>query len=764
MTKQISELRPDTDQRSIKTYHSSTGNTAERPLLSLEPVPESTASLRKKLKAKRRQQKQRERQRKQALRQKSKHRHRHSQPIAQPQPEFQVPAPEPKGALVAPSQAEPSPVRQRKRRISHRKTPFRWRPLRRLTLLLGVAGVACGGGWIALELNLPDTTHLATETQQRAGTLTLKSADGAILFQSGPASRRSVRIDQIPPQLQQAFIATEDRRFWEHDGIDGQGILRAMVTNVLSGELAEGGSTITQQLARMTYLNQERSILRKLKEARLSQKIEAKLSKAQILERYLNQVYLGSGAYGIADAAWVYFGKSLEQLNLQESATLAGLPAAPSLYSPLTNPKVALERRNLVLERMVRAHSITPAMAAIAKNQPIALNPKVPPNAQDQSPYFTAYLQQQLSDLLPDQVLKQGGLEIETTLNLKWQKAATSTIKDVVHHEGYAQRFDQAALVSIDPRNGEIKTMVGGSEFEQSQFNRVTQAQRQPGSTFKAFVYTAAIASGLSPHDGFLDAPFIVDGYQPNNYGHTYKGWISMAQALTKSANIPAVRVFMDVGFEPTIKLAHELGIQSSLKPYYSTALGANEVSLLELTRAYGTIAAHGHRTQPFGIRSIRNRQGKLLFQHQLSKKRVLDPSSAAIMTWMLQQVVTSGTGKPAQIGRPVAGKTGTSEQNRDLWFVGYIPQLVTGVWLGNDDNYPTIGSSTTAATTWARFMKQTTQDIPTQPFPSLPSLEGRKGSIVAKPFKPKRLRNLPMPRQEEPQSTEETVTTEAAN
>lgn len=747
MAKQISGIRPAVEPISPKVVPADTNSPKEQSSLYLEPVPESTASLRKKLKAKRRQQRQQERQRKRSLRQKSINNPRR---ISGPGTHSQHPSAEPVESLVVPTQLEKVPIRQPQKRVGCPKNLYRWRPLRRWALVLGLTGVACGSGWIALEMNLPDTTYLVTETQMRAGTLTLKSADGAILFQRGPASRRTVSIDLIPRPLQQAFIATEDRRFFAHDGIDGQGILRAVVTNVRSGELREGGSTITQQLARMTYLNQERSILRKLKEARLAQKIEGKLSKTQILERYLNQVYLGSGAYGVADAAWVYFGKSLDQLNLQESATLAGLPAAPSLYSPLRNPKLARERRNLVLERMVRADTITPEKAAKAKSSSIALNPKAPPNAQDQSPYFTAYLQQQLPELLPDEVLKQSGLEIETTLNLKWQKAAASTLKEVVYHEGYAQRFDQAALVSLDPRNGEIKTMMGGNEFEQSQFNRVTQAQRQPGSTFKAFVYTAAIASGFSPHDGFLDAPFIVDSYQPNNYGHTYKGWLSMNQALTKSANIPAVRVFMEVGFEPTIKLARELGIQSPLQPYYSTALGANEVSLLELTQAYGTLAAQGYRTQPYGIRSIRNRQGKVLFQHKPAKQRVLDASSAAIMTWMLQQVVTSGTGQPAQIGRPVAGKTGTSEYNRDLWFIGYIPQLVTGVWLGNDDNYPTTGSSATAAATWGQFMKQTVKDIPSQPFPALPKLTGRKGSIVAKPVKPKRLKNLPIPRQEE--------------
>jgi len=749
VTKQISEIRSaekaatssEQSRQSPRSIHP-INKAKKQSLAYLEPVPDSTDSLRKKLKAKRRQLEQQGKHQKQARRQQKQRTSRRSNPQIPLRP-ISTTETAVAGKLALPATPKQATARD-KIKISHG-----WRSFKRLAIVLGMTGVACGGGWIALEMSLPNTSYLVAETKMSGGTLTLKSADGAILSQSGPSSRRTVSIDQIPPQLQNAFVATEDRRFFKHEGIDGQGILRAMVTNVLSGQLVEGGSTITQQLARITYLSQERSILRKLKEARLSQKIETQLSKAEILERYLNQVYLGSGAYGVADAAWVYFGKSLDQLNLEESATLAGLPAAPSLYSPLLNPEVARERRNLVLERMVRTKSITTAAAAAAQKAPMALNAKLPPSAQDQSPYFSAYVQQQLPEILPEHVLSRGGITIETTLNLKWQKAATKTIKDVVYNDGYTQRFDQAALVSLDPRNGEIKTMVGGNEFEQSQFNRVTQARRQPGSTFKVFVYAAAIASGLSPHDGFQDAPFIVDGYQPKNYKHTYKGWMSMTQALAKSANVPAVRALINVGFKPTIKLAHELGIQSSMQSYYSTALGANEVTLMELTRAYGSIAAQGYRTQPHSIRSITNRQGKVLYQRRPTKKPVLDSSSAAITTWMLQQVVTSGTGQSAQIGRPVAGKTGTSENNRDLWFVGYIPQLVTGVWLGNDDNYPTEGTSATAAYAWKQFMKQAVVDVPVQKFPALPSLEGRKGSITAKPVRPQRLRNLPMPPQE---------------
>ena len=410
---------PSVDPRNIDQNH-------QRVPINLAPIPESTASLRQNLKEKRRQHKQREKQKKQAQRLKTKRKSHRPFPQRSRRQVFDISEKTVADQLAAPSSLQ--------RTVARQKSSDRWRSLKRLGVALGIVGVACGGGWIALEVSLPDTTQLASATSMRAGTLTLKSADGVILFQSGPASRQTVKIAQIPQQLQDAFIATEDRRFFEHDGIDGQGILRAMVTNVLSGELAEGGSTITQQLSRITYLDQERSILRKLKEARLSQKIEAKLSKPEILERYLNQVYLGSGAYGIADAAWVYFGKSLDQLNLQESATLAGLPAAPSLYSPLHSPKVAKERRDLVLDRMLRTRAITPQAAATAKKSPVVLNAKQSPSSQDHSPYFSAYVQDQLPRILSDKALKQGGLTIETTLNSKWQKAATTAIQNAVYH------------------------------------------------------------------------------------------------------------------------------------------------------------------------------------------------------------------------------------------------------------------------------------------------------------------------------------------
>jgi penicillin-binding protein 1A len=633
---------------------------------------------------------------------------------------------------------------------------------------LGITGglaILAGGSLIALDMSLPDTENMAYATAVRSGTVTFKALNGDIFFQSGPATRNYLKIADIPEKLQQAYLATEDRRFYEHRGVDVKGIARAVSSNILSRGIAEGGSTLTQQLARISYLNQERSILRKIREARLAQKIEEKLSKSEILERYLNQVYLGGGAYGVGDAAEVYFSKPVKDLKLGQMAVLAGLPAAPTLYSPSLNPETAKKRRNEVLDRMVRSKFITAAEAETAKQQDLEVKASSPPNLEDKAPYFSSYLKEQLSRMVPEANLKAGGITVETTLNLDWQKAATRVVEDTVYLDGYNQGFGQAALVSLEPQTGEIRAMVGGASFNESQFNRVTQALRQPGSTFKAFVYAAAIAAGMSPYDSVQDIPFSVDGYKPKNYSRNYSGWVTRSQALSQSLNIPAVRTLIEVGFDPMIQIAKGLGIQSKLDPFYSTALGGNEVTVLELTNAYGTLAAQGFRAQPHGIRRIFNRTGRVIYGASFQRQQALDSSTANIMNWMLQQVVDSGTGTPAQLNRPVAGKTGTSEQARDLWFVGYVPQLVTGVWLGNDDNYPTGGSSSTAAFVWREFMKQAVEDIPVQKFPELPQLEGRKASIKANPVKPNSMYNISpeeagekkeQPREEAPPPEEE--------
>ena len=626
-----------------------------------------------------------------------------------------------------------APPENTKKRISGR--PRFW---------IGLGVLSMGGGaliyglWIlqTLDKGLPNVNDLSAFN--RDGTLTIKAADNTILLQSGPATRDKLKLTEIPDLLAKAFIAIEDRRFYEHRGVDYQGIVRSIASNVMARDLVQGGSTITQQLARVVFLNQERSIKRKVREALLAQKIERELKKDQVLERYLNLVYLGSDAYGVGDAAWVFFSKTVDKLTLAEMATLAGLPPAPSEYSPLVNPNIAKQRRNIVLKQMQEAKVITESQAKEAMAEPMTVKPSAPKRFQVMAPYFASYIRKELPRYVSQDALESGGLTVETTVDLKWQKIAEKVIKDAIEVDGRRQGFEQAALVSIEAKTGEVKALVGGGNFNQSQFNRATQALRQPGSTFKGLVYAAAIGAGISPDNSYEDAPIIIDGYQPNNYGKKFSGWRSMSDALTSSVNVVAVKVLMDVGFEPAIKLAHDMGIKSKLNPTYSLALGASEVNLLELTNAYGTLASEGNFIEAHGITKVINQRGDVIYQADFKPKRVLDQDSAAITTWMLEGVVTGGTGGPAALGdRAVAGKTGTSEKVRDLWFIGYTPQIVTGVWLGNDDNYPTGGTSGTAAYNWRDFMSQAVKGMPVEKFPKLPKLEGRKGSIKAKPVQP---------------------------
>lgn len=609
-------------------------------------------------------------------------------------------------------------------------------------LSLGVGGslVGLSSAWVYLEKQLPEST-VDVVTYVRDNTLTIKAADGSILQQQGEATRERLKIKEIPNTLVEAFIAIEDRRFYSHDGADYQGILRAMISNLQAGSVVEGASTITQQLARIVFLDQDRKLIRKAKEIRLAQKIEQSLDKEQILERYLNLVYLGSGAYGVADAAWVYFSKKVNELTLPEMATLAGLPPAPSEYSPFRNKEIARKRRNIVLQEMLQTGYITPQQAKEAMASPLTVKPSPPKRLNRASHYFTEYIQQELPKILSPQVLEMGGLTVETTLNPKWQEIAEKVVQETVKENGRGQNFEQAAMVAIDPRNGQVKAMVGGKNFGGTQFNRTTQAKRQPGSTFKMFVYATAIASGISPYNSYEDAPLIIDGYTPKNFSAQHRGSMSIRDAMKSSINIVAVKVLLDVGWDPIIEIAQKMGIESKLYPSYSLALGASEVTMLELTGAYGTLATQGVHIKPHGIRRIFDRRGNLIYQANFKKEQVLDKDTAAIVTWLLQGVVNEGTGVAAQLNdRPVAGKTGTSDQARDLWFVGYIPQLAVSVWLGNDNNKPTWGSSGTAAATWRKFVSKAVEGMPVEKFPKLPNLYNRKPQIKRKPIKPRKI------------------------
>jgi penicillin-binding protein 1A len=603
-----------------------------------------------------------------------------------------------------------------------------------------VLGVDAGRRYLIRQL--PDAREV--KSFLRPGTLTILSTDGYVLQKIGPATREKLRLQQIPPMLQKAFLAAEDRRFYQHGGIDYWGIVRASYRNLLSRGVVEGASTITQQLARIVFLNQEKTLGRKLQEALMAQKLEDQLSKTEILENYLNLVYLGSGAYGVADAAWVYFSKPVQDLSLGEMATIAGLPPAPSLYSPLVNPQFAKERRNLVLQRMGEAGFISSAQLAAAEQEPLKLKPGFPKYSQSLAPYFTSYVRQELPKYVSPEALEYGGLTLKTTLYYSWQKLADRIMK-----ESLGGSVSEGALTAIEPQTGAIRTMVGGADFGDSQFNRAVQAQRQPGSTFKMFVYAAAIASGISPEKTYVDEPIRIGSYAPKNYGNRYRGPMSMTQALTNSVNIVAIKILRDVGFHPVIDLARRMGIRSRLEPFYSLALGSLEVNLLELTGAYGALANQGRFVPPHPIASIQDYRGRDIYQskadRQLQAVQALDPGNTARMTRMLTNVVNEGTGAPAALGdRSVAGKTGTSEKARDLWFVGFIPQLATGVWLGNDENYPTGGSSGEAAYVWYRFMRAASQTIPVADFPRPP--DKQVATIKAEPIRDRMRVSAPPP------------------
>jgi penicillin-binding protein 1A len=611
---------------------------------------------------------------------------------------------------------------------------------------LAISALTLGGAWLFVDRSVDKYAPDDALTYVRPGTVTIKAVDGTILLQTGNATRETLKTWQMPDKLKKAFVAIEDSRFYEHDGVDYRGVARAMVSNVTSKNLVEGASSIHQQVARMVYLNQERSFWRKLREIRLAQKLGTGLTKDQVLERYLNLVYLGEGTYGVADSAWVYFSKTVDQLTLAEMATLAAMPPAPNKYSPFVNPEFAKGRRNFVLDRMVAAKYITAAEAATAKAEPLKTKRSPIKREEQEARYFSKYIEQELPQRISAQAIKDGGLTVETTLNPQWQTKAEEVINSTVRNNRGS--FGQAAMVSIDPRTGGIRAMVGGTDFETYQFNRVTQAKRQPGSTFKPIVYATAIAGGISPNKSYLDGPFVVDGYKPKNASKKFRGYISMRDALVNSVNIVAIKVLIDTGWQPVIDNAKKMGIESKLEPYYSLALGGLEVNLLELTSAYTTFAQQGVHTPVHGITRVTNQKGEILYQSKAQPERVFESDTNAIMTSMMRGVVNEGTATSAQIGRPVAGKTGTTDKERDLWFVGFVPQLVTGVWLGNDNNRPTGNASSTAAYAWSRFMKPAVATLPVQDFlPRPDNVNKRKPELTLDPIRPRYVRNLPVPK-----------------
>jgi penicillin-binding protein 1A len=588
----------------------------------------------------------------------------------------------------------------------------------------------------AIDSTLPDASRITSFS--RPGTLTVLDANGKVIVKQGPATREKLPPGRMPLLIRKAFVAAEDRRFYLHDGVDGVGILRALLRNLSQGSVEEGASTITQQLARTVFLSQDRTLWRKLREALLAGKIERQLSKEQILEQYVNYVYLGSSAYGVADAAWVYFSKTPEQLTLPEAALIAGMPPAPSVYSPLVNPEFALQRRAIVLRRMREAGYIDDGQLARADAAPLGLRPAEPKYFHNPAPWFTSWLEQELPSVLTKEQLEVGGLTVRTGLNKDWQIEAQKAINN-------GAGSMQGALISMEPGTGLVRAMVGGKDWQKSQFNRATQALRSPGSTFKLFTYTAAIKYGMKPEDTISARERCYrEGWPPKRFCIPGSGGsIPLVQALTRSINSAAVALAEKVGYPRVIGVARDLGITGTIGEYPSMVLGANEKTMLEMVAAYAAINNRGVWVKPLPFEEIYGPDGELLWNRRVDApkpRRAVSSDVADAVMWMLQSVVRNGTGGNAALpDRPVAGKTGTAEGARDLWFIGSIPQLTTAVWYGYDENFKTGSSSAQAAATWGTYMSVVSKQLPAQEFPPKPTLTGSFQPYVPPKRKPRK-------------------------
>ena len=525
-------------------------------------------------------------------------------------------------------------------------------------------------------------------------------------------------ISEIPDLMKKAVTATEDKNFYKHKGFDSFGLMRSILVNVKAGRVAQGASTITQQLARILFLNNEKSLDRKLKEFVIAVRIEKTLTKDQILEMYLNNIYLGSGAYGVAGAAKIYFNKTLPELTIAETALIAGLPQAPSVYSPFNNPDKAIKRRNMVLGRMYKMRYITKKEYKQAKEEKLHLNPTPAIYTLNKAPYFVDYVMKELETLgFDEKEISQGGYKITTTLDYAAQRAADNAITSNLSAWGVLNKDNvQAALMAYSPIDGKILAYVGGKNYEKSQYDRVTMAVRPPGSSFKPFVYATAIEHGMSPNDIIEDMPVRINNWTPRNYGNTYRGKMPMYAGLMVSSNVMTVRLIKEVGIRAVISIARTLGITTPIEYDYTIALGSNGVKLSEMTVAYGAFANGGYKVAPYSVEKIETSKGKIIYKAPKTKiMKVLDLNTAASITAMLETVIKSGTGRAADIGKPAAGKTGTTDEYKDAWFIGYTPDVVTGVWIGSDNNTKS-GAGMTGGTAPAKIWKEVMQ-VATAPY-----------------------------------------------
>ena len=602
-----------------------------------------------------------------------------------------------------------------------------------LLLVLASAGLAVAA-YVTWPKDLPPVKALEEYTPSLG---TKVYADDDELLTEFQAERRIfVPLREIPPTLRNAIIAVEDARFYSHFGVDVRGIARAAYANFRHGRVVEGGSTITQQLAKVLFLTPDRSFSRKMKEAVLALELEKRYSKDRLLELYLNHIYLGHGAYGVEAASRMLFGKSVHELTLPEVALLAALPRAPGSYSPFEHPELAQKRRAVVLTRMVEARYITEADAKRANRAPLGL--VAPERRRGSGQYFLEYLQQGLEAKFGSDLLYKGGLSVYTTLNPLVQRAAEQALREglravaarhLVRAAGRgspAPPDPEGAAVVIEAQTGYVKALVGGSDFARTEFNRAIHARRQPGSAFKPFVYLAALESGLTPSDLVDDSPvsfFSGPGrrWEPENYDGKFRGPITLEQALEDSVNVATVKLLEQIGVARLIEVARRVGIESPLPSDLTLALGSGDVTLLELTAAYGALANQGVRMEPVAVRHVTDGQGRLIEENIPQGREAINPAVAYTLTQMLRGVVERGTGVGARVlGRPIAAKTGTTNDFSNAWFVGYTPSMVAGVWVGHD-RVRTLGRDETGARAalpiWLALMREVVRDRPPEDF-----------------------------------------------
>lgn len=582
-------------------------------------------------------------------------------------------------------------------------------------------------GFMALVfITLPDLQRALKNAQAETLSVTVLDSKGEEVGSRGRRTAPTVPLGEMPPYLVKAVLATEDRRFFEHGGFDPRGIARAMWTNVKSLGLVEGGSTITQQVAKNLYLDNSRTIWRKAQEALITLWLENNLSKEEILTLYLNRIYMGAGNYGMDAAARYYFGKSVRDVSLPEAAILAGLPKAPSHFSPTNDLERARARANQVLDRLVASGNLTDEEVAGARAHPADVQARRAGSGRE---YFVDWVAEQVQTMFPD---ARGRVVVRTTLDPRRQKIAEEAVERALSETGKDRNVAQGALVALGP-DGAVLAMVGGKSYIESQFNRAVQAKRQPGSAFKPIVYLAALEAGYTPDSPVTDEPVSMDGWTPRNASTRDWGTVSLATALANSINTITVQVGNKVGIDRIGASAKRVGIESPLPRNLSVVLGSAEVSLLELTSAYSAFGNEGRRAAPYGIVAIDAESGDTLYRHEPAVKQVITREQAHDMTYMLHQVITEGTGRAASLsGHLAAGKTGTSQDNRDAWFVGYTGHEVAGVWFGNDDNTPTDKASggNFAAIAWRNYM--TAAESGLQPAPLPGAVRHRDSPLIA--------------------------------